>query len=144
MALRLSESVSVISLSPKTTWPQESMQAKNSSQIHYSFTIAFGLKGQSYGAKFRGHCAPSPPSLSACPSTRPIVGTLSSQQGGRQDLLFRVGTGPNKWGCVTNEIGNEIRFWKYFNENSFSANSKIPFCIHRNSRAVVGFQGPLI
>lgn len=59
------------------------MQVKNSMRVHYSFPIAFGLKGQSYGANFRGHCAPSPPSRAPRPSTRPIVGTLSSQQGGQ-------------------------------------------------------------
>jgi len=77
------------------------MQVKNSSQIHYSFTIAFGLKGQSFGAKFRGRHASSPPCLAPRPSTRPIVGTWSSQQGGRQDLLFRARVRTLKeLGCV--------------------------------------------
>ncbi len=31
-----------------------------------------------------------------CPSTRPMIGTLSSQQDGQHDLLFRVESGPEK------------------------------------------------
>ncbi len=39
---------------------------------------------------------PPSPSRVSCPSTRPMIGTLSSQQDGQHDLLFRVESGPEK------------------------------------------------